>query len=397
MGRKGGGKAAFMKAARRPGTADSDKDIEPSTGPQGPVPAPAAPKPVEAPLHQPEISEKAAAFLADAPSDGNSDSDGGSGGDRTAGGETRGQLLQRHKREVKALKDKTKKLGKKGKDEAAALEADMERRHAEELASLRSAPLLTAEAAVAAADSLYAVSLNESAAGKKAQQPTKAQKKRQQRAQEEAEREARIAAEREAMGETEREAEEQALKDTLRPLGLEMRDIPPDGHCLYRSLEDQLRSLSDRGASVLPSDAGGEGPTYLRLRRLAATRLRADADHFRHFVDASDVDGAADAHENGDEDPFAAYCDRVESTAAWGGHLEVEALARELRINVRVHCAGAPVVEVAGDGKEGAGGEVPMLQVCYLKHAYGLGEHYNSVGPATVGIEDSKAEGEDAG
>lgn len=35
--------------------------------------------------------------------------------------------------------------------------------------------------------------------------------------------------------------EERALKQQLRPLGLAVREIPPDGHCLYRSIEDQLR------------------------------------------------------------------------------------------------------------------------------------------------------------
>ena len=36
------------------------------------------------------------------------------------------------------------------------------------------------------------------------------------------------------------------------------------------------------------------------------------------------------------------------------------------------------------------------LRVCYLRHAYGLGEHYNSVRPGVVVVSDESGE-EDAG
>ncbi len=39
----------------------------------------------------------------------------------------------------------------------------------------------------------------------------------------------------------------------------------------------------------------------------------------------------------------------------------------------------------AGEEK---GGEDGALRVCYLRHAYGLGEHYNSVIPAEEEEED---------
>lgn len=61
--------------------------------------------------------------------------------------------------EQKALKDQAKRLGKKGKDEAARLEAEMAARHAAELAALDSAKEKTAVEAVAVADSLYSVHL----------------------------------------------------------------------------------------------------------------------------------------------------------------------------------------------------------------------------------------------
>jgi OTU domain-containing protein 6 len=83
------------------------------------------------------------------------------------------------------------------------------------------------------------------------------------------EREARIAEENSAMGPSSRAVEESALQAKLavcqslssfspslsltstpaQPLGLLVRDIKADGHCLYRSLEDQL-SL-EQGTSSL--------------------------------------------------------------------------------------------------------------------------------------------------
>jgi len=54
-----------------------------------------------------------------------------------------------------------KRLGKKGKDEAARLEAEMAARHAAELAALDGAKQQTAAEAVAVADSLYAVHLGD--------------------------------------------------------------------------------------------------------------------------------------------------------------------------------------------------------------------------------------------
>ena len=109
-----------------------------------------------------------------------------------------------------------------------------------------------------------------------------------------AEREARIAAELAELGDTDRVLEERALKQLLAPLGLAIYDIPPDGHCLYRSVEHQLSQLAEQQAEQEPqqaaaaaaeSNGGGEGaPSFLGLRALAAEYMRANADHFMPFV-----------------------------------------------------------------------------------------------------------------
>eukprot|EP00955_Chlamydomonas_euryale_P010476 112350-Chlamydomonas_euryale.AAC.6 len=61
-----------------------------------------------------------------------------------------------------------------------------------------------------------------------------------------------------------------------------------------------------------------------------------------------------------------------------------------LQIPVEVHAVGLPVVKLgeahAGGGDRGgaAAAPPPPLRVCYLRHAFGLGAHYNSVEPAVA-------------
>jgi hypothetical protein len=68
--------------------------------------------------------------------------------------------LDQRLQEQKILKEQVKRLGKKGKDEAAKLEAEMESRHAAELAALAGERKQTAAEIVAVADSLYTVHLS---------------------------------------------------------------------------------------------------------------------------------------------------------------------------------------------------------------------------------------------
>lgn len=182
MGRKGGGRSGFLKATRRAQDSD-EEDEQQALPPAAEAPAPSKPESKskdakDAAPDAPVISAKAAAFLKDPPAaapapsvlkskaapassaDNSYDSSDEEGAPK--GSETRGQMVQRHKRESKALKDKIKKMGKKAKDEAVKLETEMEQRHVAELASLDNGPKKGAADAVAVADSLYAVSLDDS-------------------------------------------------------------------------------------------------------------------------------------------------------------------------------------------------------------------------------------------
>lgn len=188
---------------------------------------------------------------------------------------------------------------------------------------------------------------------------TKAMKRRAKKEAEERERDARVAEEKAHAGPSAGEVEADRLRAALAPLGLKIAQIKADGHCLYRSIAHQL------ALKPVPGDAPLD---HASLRRACAEVMRADEWDYRPFLpecaESSDAGNAA----------WAAYLDELEHTAAWGGQLELGALAKATRRCVEVYVAGAPTIRMG----EAHCGERPTLTVCYQRHAFGLGEHYNS-------------------
>jgi len=188
---------------------------------------------------------------------------------------------------------------------------------------------------------------------------TKAMKRRVKKEAEERERDARIAEEKSHAGPSAGEVEADRLRAALAPLGLKIAQIKADGHCLYRSIAHQL---------ALKPVPGDDPLDHASLRRVCAEVMRADEWDYRPFLpecaESSDAGNAA----------WAAYLDELEHTAAWGGQLELGALAKATRRCVEVYSAGMPTIRMG----EAHGGKRPTLTVCYQRHAFGLGEHYNS-------------------
>ncbi|CAL8469587.1 g9128 [Coccomyxa elongata] len=362
MGRKGGGRNAFVKATLHKTIEDEVPD-EPSAG--NPT-EPAVQTENGATAGDQDTSKSVKSDCAKAPAVPVSALD-------HSEEETRGQMVQRHKRELKVHKEAMKKLGKKRKDDIEKLDKDIGNRHAAELAALETR--LAAEAdmpddgTVKLAESLYDTKLTGSQ-DKGGPQPSRAQKRRDAKAAQEAEREARIAEEHAAMGDSARVIEERSLAELLSPLGLAVRSVPADGHCLYRAVEEQLGSSGGREELLPPPH------DYWAVRAAAAAYMRAHPDQFMPFI--SQEDG-----EEGPEAAFEAYCCAVESSAAWGGQLELRALAQALRRHIAVYSVGMPRVDM---GPEFQGeDEESSLRLCYLRHAFGLGEHYNSVTTVAAG------------
>jgi len=156
---------------------------------------------------------------------------------------------------------------------------------------------------------------------------------------------------------SQRDVENEALTKKLLPLGLRIKDIPPDGNCLYNAISDQLQYL---GHQV-------EKNYFKILRNLAAKYMIQHPDDFMPFIDS--VEGMVS------EEGFKNYCDSVANTAEWGGQLELKALVHSLRLPIIIYTAEpkSPNVEM---GSEYTG---TPLRLSFHRHAYALGEHYNSV------------------
>ncbi|RQM19454.1 hypothetical protein B5M09_011570 [Aphanomyces astaci] len=111
----------------------------------------------------------------------------------------------------------------------------------------------------------------------------KAQRKRDKKRQEERERLERIEFESQNVV-SQRQIESDAIAAQLTSLGLIVKEIPSDGHCMYHAVADQLKLT--RRLPFPSSDA------YIPLRQKTAAYLRSHADDFVPFVEldyASDI------------------------------------------------------------------------------------------------------------
>ena len=222
---------------------------------------------------------------------------------------------------------------------------------------------------------------------------TKAMKRRLKRETEERERDARVAREIDearAAGPSAGEAERSKLDAVLGSRGLRVKEIKADGHCLYRAIAHQLETrvpthafLNGGGSSDAREDVAL--PTYATLRALAARVMRGEPETYRPFLTPSDCGSSGESREGDGGDggdgiitdaAWSRYLSDVESTAAWGGQLELQALATGLRVPVEVLAADAPPA-VMGEAFFGETDGV-ALRVCHHRRAFGLGEHYNS-------------------
>ncbi|CAL0308479.1 unnamed protein product [Lupinus luteus] len=299
--------------------------------------------------------------------------------------ETRDEILARHRKEISLLQKKEvemKKAAARGskaeqkakkkqvEEEIAQLSGKLKEEHSKELAALgyssgNGNEKNNLDTLVKAIAGVSVTSQPENTKSSKAKQ------RRDKKAQQEAEREQRIQAE-QSDTISDRMVENEKLEKKLKPLGLSVTEIKPDGHCLYRAVEDQLAILS-----------GGRSPyTYQKLREMVAAYMRNhSSDFLPFFLSENLIEG------DSDESPaqkFESYCKEVESTAVWGGQLELGALTHCLKKHIMIFSGSFPDVEMGKEYKSGNGTSSynSSIMLSYHKHAFGLGEHYNSVVPS---------------
>ncbi|XP_007249431.3 deubiquitinase OTUD6B [Astyanax mexicanus] len=276
-------------------------------------------------------------------------------------------LVKEQRREKKELQAKIqsmknavpkndKKRRKQLTEDIAKLEAELSQKHDNELKLLQTNSN-AAEKVEEVSSAVNSINLSggEQADGK---QPrlTKAQKRRDKKAAQEKERENRIAeAELENLLGS-RHQEGLKLKQKLTEKHLQIKEISSDGHCMYRAVEDQL---VERGRAL----------GIQELRAQTAQYMRSHSGDFLPFLTNPNT---GDMYT---EEEFEKYCSDVAETAAWGGQLELRALTQVLQLPIEVIQADSPAI-VIGEEYD----KLPITLI-YMRHAYGLGEHYNSVEP----------------
>ena len=164
-------------------------------------------------------------------------------------------------------------------------------------------------------------------------------------------------------GPPKKEIEEEAMRRALKALDLTLREVKADGHCLYRAVAEQVDEMKEESR-------------YGEVRTMCKDEMLKNREEYEAFVEMEEAGS------------YEKYCEKVGSTAEWGGHVEMLAIARALRRNVEVfevrpggevekmvvECVGSGV-----EGEEGKGGSSFPLRVAFMKESYTLGEHYDAV------------------
>ncbi|CAB3990187.1 Hypothetical predicted protein [Paramuricea clavata] len=271
-------------------------------------------------------------------------------------------ILQRQKRERKELQAKVQSLKhsvpkgdkKKKKEitaEIALLEAKLEEKHNKENnESGQNCKKVDNDAGSELLPQINILDINVPEEKK----VTRAQKRRDKKAAQEKERQKRIEKAEVENIHSARNVEQEKLKSTLTPMGLIIKEVAPDGHCLYNAIADQLQRQNIQH-------------TYQSLRELAARYM---CDHQVDFLPFLIDQQTGDCYT---PEAFSQYCQELCETAVWGGQLEIQAMSSALQIPVRIFQAVGPTIEI---GQQYNNQEILLS---FHHHAYGLGKHYNSV------------------
>ena len=173
-----------------------------------------------------------------------------------------------------------------------------------------------------------------------------------------------------------------------------LRQVTPDGHCLFSAVADQLALLG-----IIPQSKA----SYQTCRQAAADYIQTHPDDFLPFLPSEVGEDAAGATDPGLMTPaqFQRYCATMRSTAAWGGEPEILSLSRAYHVPIHVVQGGTPPVVVHGEDFTTSDPK-HVVYISDHRRMYGLGEvwqnlclrwtcahwynsqHYNSLRPRTL-------------
>ncbi|KAK6351805.1 hypothetical protein TWF718_004950 [Orbilia javanica] len=158
-----------------------------------------------------------------------------------------------------------------------------------------------------------------------------------------------------------RAIEAERMKQLFEENGLIELQIPPDGHCLYSAFAVGLEGAGIPLSDESSSEDGTKLRGYTFTRKAAGEYISSHPDDFAPFLDEGET--------------LEGHVRKVTSTAEWGGHMELLALAKEYGVTVKV--VQAQGVGVTSMNEEE--GQKADVWLAYHRKGYGLGEHYNAL------------------
>jgi len=129
--------------------------------------------------------------------------------------------------------------------------------------------------------------------------------------------------------------------------------VPGDGNCAWHALERALRQL------------GFHFNGFRDLKRKVMEHMEANPDSYAGFVDEVDVEGGPVE--------FSAYLGTMRQDRKWAGHLELQATADLLRVNIRVTESDRVTVIHPGAAYGGPAGRGRDIHLAYD------GKHYDAL------------------
>jgi len=285
-------------------------------------------------------------------------------------------LAQRHKREQKELQGKIqalkhgipkgdKKRKKQVTIEIAQLQAELDQKQQEEIDDEKSTTVNGEDNTSlneAVEDKLTIqengeADLTEDRTQQSGKKTSKAQKRREKKEQEERERQKRLVEGEKESANHVHNLEAAQFDKILKENYLTIREVQPDGDCLYNSVIAQKFGSSTKDG-------------LKELRQKTADYMRTNEADFLPFTSNTKTGDMLSTEE------YGKYCDDIENTTTWGGQLEIRAISNVYQQRVEIYQANAPRLVI---GEEHVAST--PLRLSYHRHQYGLGEHYNALVP----------------
>lgn len=134
-----------------------------------------------------------------------------------------------------------------------------------------------------------------------------------------------------------------SFKNQLAKIGLELRDIPGDGNCLFRALGDQFE---------------GHVRNHFRHRQDVVKYILEHKTEFEPFI--------------ADDTTFERHVSALRSLGTYAGNDAIVAFARLHQVTVIIHQLNSPFFVIQGSS-------IPSPTTRQLHLAYHNGDHYSSV------------------